>query len=124
MYQQLSTRYVDKLVETVKGSNRNVTMDNWFVSIPLAQHLLKNKLTMIGTIKKINKRELPHEFTDPKFKNRHVGSSFFLFHEDITAVSYKPKPSTLVTLISTLHSDAAVRESTGKLNWKLKNAPL
>jgi len=64
-------------------------MDNWFCNIPLVLSFLKEeKLTVIETIKK-NKRELPTKFTDLKFQKRKPQSSFFLFHEDMTVVSYK-----------------------------------
>ncbi|KAJ8944921.1 hypothetical protein NQ314_009342 [Rhamnusium bicolor] len=46
--------YVKTLCETILGSNRNVTIDNWFKSVKLADDLLATpyKLTMIGTIRK------------------------------------------------------------------------
>jgi hypothetical protein len=31
------------------GTGRNVTLDNWFASYPLAKSLLDHKLTMVGT---------------------------------------------------------------------------
>lgn len=44
---------VERIVQPISGTNRNVTLDNWFTSIPLAIDLLKNhKLTMVGTIRK------------------------------------------------------------------------
>lgn len=105
--------FVNKLTETIKNSNRNVTMDNWFSNVPLAEKMLKeDKLTMIGTIKK-NKREFPPEFTDVKYQKRKNASSLFLFHDDVTAVSYKAKKK-LVTLISTMHSNSEINQSTGK----------
>lgn len=107
--------FVEKLVNgTVSGSNRNITMDNWFISVPLALHLLEEcHLTTVGTIKK-NKRELPPEFKDPKYKSRGVGSSMFLFHEEITAVSYKAKKNKVVTLLSTMHQGSSINEKTKK----------
>lgn len=45
--------FVKKLVTSIKGSNRSVTMDNWFCNTPMVISLLKEeKLTVIGTIKK------------------------------------------------------------------------
>lgn len=106
-----SSHFVKTLVEPVSGSNRNITADNWFTSVPLAEELLdKFKLIYVGTIKK-NKRELPHQFLDIKYKNHEVGSSLFIFKENITAVSYKVKKNKLVTLISTLHDDDTINVS-------------
>jgi hypothetical protein len=106
--------FVNELVEPIIGTNRNVTMDNWFTSVPLAEKLLKEKkLTVIGTIKK-NKRQLPPEFTNLKHDGRKTGSSFFLFHDKITAVSYKAKDNKMVTLISTMHSGSEVNHTTKK----------
>ncbi|KAL4143991.1 hypothetical protein QTP88_006236 [Uroleucon formosanum] len=106
--------YVKNLVKSIKGSNCNLTMDNWFCNVPLIQSLLHDdKLTVIGTIKK-NKRELPTQFTDIKFQNRTSDTSFFLFHEDFTVVSYKPNQSKLVTLISSAHYDSSIDPITKK----------
>ncbi|KAJ8952463.1 hypothetical protein NQ314_007539 [Rhamnusium bicolor] len=55
---------------------RNITIDNWFTSIPLVETLAKDyKLTVIGTIRK-NKKKLPLEFTKPRHP---PGSSMFAF---------------------------------------------
>lgn len=64
---------VNRLVESIKGSNHNVTMDNWFSSIPLVITMLnEKKLTVVCTVKQ-NKPEFPKDFTNPKLKNRPVG---------------------------------------------------
>ncbi|CAB0014424.1 unnamed protein product [Nesidiocoris tenuis] len=96
---------VKKLVETIKNTNRNVTFDNWFTSVPLALDLLQKGITCIGTIRK-NKNELPPQFVDLKLQRSKVGSSRFLYHDDITAVSYKAKTNKMVTLISTMHDQS------------------
>ncbi|CAH2000087.1 unnamed protein product [Acanthoscelides obtectus] len=47
---------VMRIVEPVQGTNRNITGDNWFTSIPLVNELLtEKKLTYVGTLRK-NKR--------------------------------------------------------------------
>lgn len=93
---------VQRLVQPISGTGRNVTVDNWFTSIPLALDLLrKHKLTITGTIRK-NKREIPEIFT-AKIRERKVKSSIFGFTEDMTLVSYKPKQNKIVTLLSTMH---------------------
>ncbi|XP_047120517.1 piggyBac transposable element-derived protein 4-like [Schistocerca piceifrons] len=40
---------VKRLVEPIKGTHKNVTTDNYYSSYPVAQHLLENGLTFIGT---------------------------------------------------------------------------
>lgn len=79
---------VVRLCEIIKGSGRNLTIDNWFTSIPLVEKLLKDfKLTVIGTLRK-NKPELPLEFS----KSTHPsGASMFGFTKNMTLVSYIPK---------------------------------
>lgn len=52
-------RVVLDLTKGLKG--HNVTCDNFFTSYELGQKLLKNKLTILGTIRK-NKPELPKNF--------------------------------------------------------------
>lgn len=60
----IPTFFVRKLVEAcnIAGSNRNVTMDNWFTSVPLFESLQKKyQLTDAVTILK-NKLEIPASF--------------------------------------------------------------
>lgn len=47
--ESLASFFVKKFTQTIHGSNRNVTMDNWFTSVPLAKQLLKepHKLTIV-----------------------------------------------------------------------------
>lgn len=49
---------VERLVEPISGTNRNVTVDNWFTSLPLCEKLLvDHHLTLVGTVRK-NKKEI------------------------------------------------------------------
>ncbi|XP_051915601.1 piggyBac transposable element-derived protein 4-like [Hippocampus zosterae] len=96
-------RVVLDLTEGLRG--HNITCDNFFTSYALGQELLKRKLTMVGTVRK-NKPELPPALIDTK--DRVPLSSKFAFTETTTMVSYIPKKRKNVTLISTLHKDAAV----------------
>lgn len=52
---------VMRLVKCIEKSNRNVTMDNYFTSYPLAESLLRVGLTCLGAMRK-NKKEIPPEF--------------------------------------------------------------
>ncbi|KAG8235945.1 hypothetical protein J437_LFUL016267 [Ladona fulva] len=46
---------VKRMVEPILGTCRNVTLDNWFTSVPLAEDLLQSKLTLVRTIKENKK---------------------------------------------------------------------
>lgn len=102
---------VERMVEPIVNSGRNVTVDNWFTSIELCESLLEKKLTVVGTIKK-NKRQIPREFVEGK--NRSVGSSMFGFHKNGTLVSFIPKKGKNVLMISTMHDDDTIDVNTGK----------
>ena len=104
--------YVRKLSEPIHGSYRNITIDNWFTSIPLSEQMLEQyKLTILGTLRK-NKREIPPKFIQKK----DVGTSIFAFDRNKTLVSYTPKENKVVLLLSTLHPDSSINAITGKPN--------
>ena len=52
-----SERVVLQLIEGLKGSGSNVTADNFFCSLSLAQKLSERNMTLLGTIRK-NRKEL------------------------------------------------------------------
>ncbi|CAF1271559.1 unnamed protein product, partial [Didymodactylos carnosus] len=102
-----------ELMKPMYGSNRNVTIDNFFTSIPLAKELHSKELTLVGTLGK-NKPEIPIELQSNK--NRDVGSSIFGFSDNLTLVSYVPKKNKAVLLLSSMHHDNKVDTGTGKPN--------
>ncbi|XP_034944888.1 piggyBac transposable element-derived protein 4-like [Chelonus insularis] len=102
---------VKRITAPILNTGRNVTFDNYFTSVPLLLDLLKNhRTTAVGTIR-LNKREIPQDFLC--VKNREICSSRFLFSDCSTLMSYVPKKSKNVLLISTLHNDAVIDKSTG-----------
>jgi hypothetical protein len=77
------------MIAPISGTGRNVTLDNWFTSYPLAKSLLEDcKLTMVGIIKK-NKRELPPEFINSK--RRSPMTTIVCFQHNITIALFVPK---------------------------------
>lgn len=98
-------RVVKDLVAPYKNSGRNVTMDNFFTSLPLLQELITWKMTIVGTLKK-NKRYIPEEFKASK--RREVLSSEFGFGQNATICSYVPAKGKSVVLLSSMHRDSAV----------------
>jgi hypothetical protein len=108
---QIGAKVVLELLKPLYGSSRNVTMDNFFTSVPLAQELQKKNLTLIGTMRK-NKPEIPIEFQSNK--NREVSSSLFGFQDGLTLVSFVPRQNKAVLLLSSKHHDNQVDKTTGK----------
>ena len=51
-----------KLTDKTKGEGYNVTCDNFFSSLPVAEKLVRNKISIVGTIRK-NRRELSSQMT-------------------------------------------------------------
>lgn len=104
---------VKRLVTPISQTGRNITVDNWFTSIPLAQDLLQHyRLTLVGTVRK-NKREIPTEFV--QVKDKPICSSTFGFSKDkMTLVSYIPKRNKCVVLLSTMHYSPDIDPQTGE----------
>ncbi|KAJ4442885.1 hypothetical protein ANN_04478 [Periplaneta americana] len=93
---------VKRLITPISGTGRNVTFDNWFMSVPLAKELLSDhNLTCVGTVR-LNKREIPPEFVQ---KRREQFSSIFGFQDRLTLTTYVPKPGKVVLVASTMHYD-------------------
>lgn len=107
----IPTQNVLKLAEPLFGTKRNITADNWFSSVELVDKLLEHNLTYVGTMRK-NKREIPSEFL-PK-KEREVGSTLFGFVKDKTLASYVPKRNSSVVMISSMHHDNSIDDTSGK----------
>ncbi|XP_050315500.1 piggyBac transposable element-derived protein 4-like [Anthonomus grandis grandis] len=100
-----------RLVEPVRGTNRNITGDNWFSSLSLAKKLQSVNLTYVGTMRQ-NKREIPEGFLPNK--SRQINLSIFGFQKDCSLVSYCPKKGKAVLILSTMHFDGAIDASTGE----------
>lgn len=100
-------RVVRELAVAFRGSGRNITMGNFFTTLPLAKHLLSWKLTTVGTLRK-NKPYIPRQMAP--HKSREENSTLFGFQEGVTLCSYVPKKNKAVILLSTMHSDAAVND--------------
>ena len=58
----LGSRIVEDLVRPWFNRGRNVVMDNFFTSAALAEYLLNQDMTLVGTLRK-NRREIPPEMT-------------------------------------------------------------
>lgn len=66
--------FVEKLNGTISERNRNMTLDNWFTTVPLGQNPLHEcHITTVGTIKK-RKKEKKNTRRDEKQKNTKIVS--------------------------------------------------
>lgn len=90
---------------------RNITTDNFFTSVPLAEKLLEKNLTIVGTLRQ-NKPDIPPIMKPSKLREKHC--SEFGFNGNMTMVSYVPKKGKAVVLLSTMHDDKAVDDSSVK----------
>lgn len=101
-----------RMCEPIAGTNRNVTTDNWFTSINLAEMFFREKkLTLVGTIR-ANRLGVPEDFKANK--KREVHSSIFAHHKEKTLVSYCTKKNKVVVLVSTMHSDQKIDPDSGE----------
>lgn len=101
---------VKRLSEHILGTGRNITMDNYFTSLPLAKELLDHKTTIVGTLRK-NKKEVPPSFLVTK--GRPLNNTMFAYTKTETLVSYKIKSNKVVLALSTMHNDGRIDESSG-----------
>lgn len=101
---------VKRLVALSKlhNSGRNVTMDRKFTSLPTANALLDQNLTVVGTIMN-NRKDVPPELRLQSLKDAIPGTIRFAFRDRETLVSYVPKKKKVVTVLSTQHHNMEVQ---------------
>ena len=99
----LAEYFIMNLAIPIFGSNRNVTMDNWFTFIPVAKKLLQTpyEITIVGTLRK-NKPEIPSDMLEVRKENSE--NAKFCFDDKLIMLSYQSKPHKNVILLSTMHS--------------------
>ncbi|XP_072380867.1 uncharacterized protein [Diabrotica undecimpunctata] len=82
-----------RLIRLISGIGRNVTTDNYFSSVPLANSLLNDYcFTTIGTLRK-NKQQIPTELTN--VKGRPLCSSIFAYQHYTAMVSLMKTPKSI-----------------------------
>lgn len=95
---------VQRLIKPIDKSGRNITIDNFFTSIPLANDLFVNhRLTAVGTVRK-NKPQILQIIS--VVKDRPVHSSIFAYGKvpnNCTMVSLGLCPQERLKRSTTLH---------------------
>lgn len=102
---------VKNLTKDFVDSGRNITCDNFFTDLNLAEELLKRKLSVVGTIRR-NKRFLPPKFQSKK--DLDYMDSKFVFREGVALVSFQGKKNKNTILLSTMHNDTSVSDENKK----------
>ena len=106
----LGAHVVKNLVEPIKGTSRNVKCDRYFTSVDLFKELYNNNLTAVGTFMP-NRRHLPLSLLSRQARGYEVGSSLFAFKDNLIMVSWHPKRSKFIILLSSLHHNSNIVEN-------------
>ena len=94
-------------------SGQVVICDNFFTTYALGEALLKRKIGMVGTVRR-NKPDLPPAIVNSAHQERELKSSVSAFTRTHLAVSYLPKRSKNVLLMSTAHREPTVSDRDDK----------
>lgn len=87
---------VNQLMEPFLRNGRNVTLDNFFTSTSLADRLLRENTTLVGTIRR-NKRCIPPAALD--LKSRSKGDVRFFYNDEKLLCSFWDKGTKPVLLL-------------------------
>lgn len=100
-----------RVTEPIHGTNRSVTCDNWFTSVPLVERMITSPydLKVTGTIRS-NKREIPLEMKIPG----EAQTAKYCINADLTLLSWTPKRNKIVLLLSSLIKAPSVSTTNGK----------
>lgn len=108
--ERLGDYVVKKLMQPYLKKGRNVTCDNFFTSLSLAETLKSNGTSIVGTINKA-RREIPACVKQAK---EELYSTVVLKKDDITLTVYQGKHKKNVLLLSTMHTDIQIETGTKK----------
>lgn len=102
----VSEYFLEEVTKPIHDTNRTVTCDNWFSSIPVFQRMLSDhKLTCTGTIRK-NKRQIPQEM---KVITKETPAKY-CFSDDLTLLSFNPSKQKIVLVMSSYLDSTEVIE--------------
>ena len=109
----LAESVIVNLCKYIKGKGNNITCDNFFTSLPVTEKLARDKLSIVGTIRK-NRCRLCKKMTEPE--NKATYSSKFYWHDptNFLFVKYQSKQKKSVCLLSSMHGSADVDASNEK----------
>ena len=88
-------------------------MRQLFSSLPLALKLQKEKISIVGTIRK-NRREIAKKMTDAVKGNLHCSQFYWHKNNDMLFVKYQAKAKKTVCLLSSMHHSPDIDQSSVK----------
>ncbi|XP_019201084.1 uncharacterized protein LOC109194765 [Oreochromis niloticus] len=98
--ERLSENVVMRLMEPFLDKGRNVTTDNFFTPLSLAQKILRRKTTVLGTVNKI-RREIPQS---ARYTDRNEFTTQVFSTSAATLTAYAAKLKKTVYILSSMHS--------------------
>ena len=84
----------------------NVTTDNYFTSLKLAEELKQRKTTILGTIRK-QRREVPHTDLVMKDKSLQTSEIYFL-PSSCSLIIYKAKKKKVLCILTSMHRNVDI----------------
>ena len=109
----LAVSVVVNLCKHIKRKGYNITCDNVFTSLPVAEKLTRDKLSIVGTMRK-NRREFCKKMTESE--NKATYSTKFYWHDpsNFLLVKYQAKEKKSVCLLFSMHDSTDVDTSNEK----------
>ena len=114
----LAESVVVNLCKHIKGKGYNTTCDNFFTSLSVAEKLARDKLSIVGTIRK-NRRELCKKMTETENKATYLSEFYWHDPTNFLFVKYQAKQKKTVCLLSSMHGSADVDASNEKKKPKM-----
>lgn len=106
---RLANHVVEKLSDTLLNKGYNISCDNFFTNISLAEYLISKKTSLVGTIRS-NSAGIPKDLIDAKLA-KYDSQFCFSPEKEILLTKYQCKVKKNVFLLSTLHVNPMVDES-------------
>ena len=101
------------LCKRIKGKGNNITCDNIFTSLPVAEKLARDKLSIVGTMQK-NRRELCKKMNESENKAAYSSNFYWHYPTNFLFVKYQAKEKKSVCLLSSKHDSVDVDTSNEK----------
>lgn len=109
--ESLSENVVWRLMEPFLNKGRNITTDNFFTSVQLANRLKRANTSIVGTVNR-NRKEIPAEV---KHSKAPLYETKFMEHDKCTLTVYQGKKQKNVLILSTMHPSIAIGSTEKKL---------